>query len=149
VDELAHPPVTLMSDQLIEQLVAADIAIVSTLAVMNSPNGAVSNLRRFSEAGGRIALGNDAGYLEGVLVGMPMNEIHALSEAGFDPMQIVAMATREAANVCGLDDRLGTLEAGKQADLLVIRGNPLADLNALSHPLLVIRKGIIIAEEES
>jgi imidazolonepropionase-like amidohydrolase len=53
-------------------------------------------------------------------------------------------ATRNAAHVCGLDAELGTLEAGKTADVLVVNGDPLRDLNALLNVRLVIHRGVVI-----
>jgi imidazolonepropionase-like amidohydrolase len=101
-------------------------------------------LRRFVEAGGKVALGNDAGFLQGVIIGMPMNEIEQLHDAGLTPMQIIVAATRNAAEVCRVGETLGTLEVGKQADVLVVKGDPLQDLAVLRDVQLVIHKGTII-----
>jgi imidazolonepropionase-like amidohydrolase len=67
-----------------------------------------------------------------------------MAEAGMTPMQIIVAATRNAATVCGLARELGTLEAGKLADVLVVEGDPLGDLHALTEPRLVLRDGVII-----
>ncbi|MFC2078949.1 amidohydrolase family protein [Candidatus Bipolaricaulota bacterium] len=146
VDDLAHPSGTTLSNTLIEQLVAADIAMVSTLAVFGASPIPSNNLWRFAEAGGTIALGNDAGYLTGVRVGAPIEEIRALYSAGFSPMQIITFATINAAEVCRLSDRIGSLELGKQADVLVVEGDPLADVETLASTLLVIHRGSVIVD---
>jgi imidazolonepropionase-like amidohydrolase len=70
-----------------------------------------------------------------------------MRQAGMSPAAIIEAATRNAARVCGLGDRLGTVEAGKVADLLVVRGDPLADLDALTDVRLVMRSGVIIRDE--
>jgi len=101
------------------------------------------NARRSSAAGGTLALGNDAGYLYGLIVGMPMNEIRALEAVGFTPMEIITSATVNAAAVCRLSD---LLEEGKQADVLVVDGDPLMDLEVLTAPLLVIHRGTVIVD---
>jgi imidazolonepropionase-like amidohydrolase len=75
---------------------------------------------------------------------MPMPEILWMAEAGMTPLQIIVAATRNAAHVCSLDAELGTLEAGKTADVLVVNGDPLRDLNALLNVRLVIHRGVVI-----
>jgi len=61
-------------------------------------------------------------------------------------MQIIVAATKKAAHVCNLGDMIGTLEKGKIADALIVKGNPLEDLEALLGPRLVIYNGEIIRE---
>ena len=60
------------------------------------------------------------------------------------PMQIIVAATRNAAHVCGLASELGTLQPGKLADVLVVDGDALADLHALTQTRLVLRDGVVI-----
>ena len=67
-------------------------------------------------------------------------------DAGVD--DIVA-ATRNAAHVCGLEKALGTLEAGKFADILVVSRDPLQDLVALTQVQMVIHNGVVILPEDS
>ena len=55
-------------------------------------------------------------------------------------------ATQNAAHVCNLGDEIGTLEPGKIADILVVAGDPLHDLQALTDVRLVIHNGVIIRE---
>lgn len=57
------------------------------------------------------------------------------------PMQIIVAATRNGARSCDMVSELGTLEAGKLADILVVDGNFLSDLHALSKARLVLREG--------
>jgi imidazolonepropionase-like amidohydrolase len=59
-------------------------------------------------------------------------------------MQIVTASTLAAAQVCRLNDRLGTVESDKQADILVLTGNPLENLRELLNVAWVIRGGKII-----
>lgn len=66
-------------------------------------------------------------------LGMPMVEISSMMKAGMTPMQIIVAATKNASHVCNLDKEIGTLEVGKLADVLVVNGNPLEDLNALNN----------------
>ncbi len=62
-------------------------------------------------------------------------------------MQIVVAATQNAAHVCNLGQELGTLEAGKAADILVLKRDPLQDLKALTEVRLVMHNGIVIRQE--
>jgi imidazolonepropionase-like amidohydrolase len=62
-------------------------------------------------------------------------------------MGVLVACTRNAAQVSHVDSILGTLEAGKSADVLVVKGDPLADLNALSRVRLVIHDGVNIRAE--
>ena len=72
---------------------------------------------------------------------MPIHEIQWMREAGMTPMQIIVAATRNGARSCDMVSELGTLEAGKLADILVVDGNPLSDIHALSKARLVLREG--------
>lgn len=148
VDDLAHVPVDPMSNDLISRLVDRGVSVVSTLAALPElASVAGGNLLRFARAGGVVAFGNDGGFLPGLTVGMPIEEVRALSGAGFSPMEILVAATRSAAQVCGLGDVVGTLEAGKQADILVVDGNPLDDLEVLTSELVVLHRGVLITDQ--
>jgi imidazolonepropionase-like amidohydrolase len=154
VDDIAHTPYDYLSDEAIAQMVAKGISMNTTFSVLKSygaPLGTpVNNLRRFAEAGGVVVLGNDyAGGrdLSAFELGMPMFEIEKMSEAGMTPMQIIMASTYYAAEACNQLDEIGTLEPGKFADVLVVRGDPLADIHALTDVQLVIHLGVVIRRE--
>jgi imidazolonepropionase-like amidohydrolase len=96
----------------------------------------------FRDRGGVIALGNDYGY-PGVNQHMPLREMELLLAAGLTSMEVIEAGTKHAAQVCGHGDDLGTLEPGKLADLIVIEGNPLADIQAMNRIMIVIKGGAI------
>ena len=105
---------------------------------------AMANLGRALQAGVRIAMGSDAGnagMLHGATV---LRELQLMNEAGMTPMQVIVAATRNAAEVTGQGENLGTLEAGKLADIIVVNGDPLVDLSALGNVELVVKNGKII-----
>ena len=114
---------------------------------MEALRGGGDNLRRFAALGGCIALGNDGGFLAGLEVGMPLEEMRAMLAAGMPPMQVIVAATRDAARVCRAESDLGTLEPGKVADLIVVQGDPLDSLEVLASPRLVVHRGTIIRDE--
>ena len=97
--------------------------------------------------GGQVALGTDfEGYYTPFQLGMPTKEIAWMSEAGKPPMHIIIAATKNAARVSNVEHDLGTLEAGKIADVLIVKRNPLQNLQALSDVLYVIHNGEVIRE---
>jgi imidazolonepropionase-like amidohydrolase len=62
---------------------------------------------------------------------MPLPELQRMVEFGMTPMQVIVAATSHAAQVCNLGDRLGTLEVGKQGDVIVVRDSPLEEIEAM------------------
>lgn len=150
VDDIAHMVVTYLPDDLIEKMVENEVYWVPTLELWKGVdyelgNTAVENLRRFCNAGGKVALGTDyGGYTISFDLGMPIREIEWMKEAGMTEMQIIVAGTRNAAHVCNLESELGTLEVGKIADVLVVGGNPLEDIHALTNCLVVIHNGEVI-----
>jgi imidazolonepropionase-like amidohydrolase len=68
-------------------------------------------------------------------------EVRMLIEAGLPPMDAILATTRSAARVVYLQDEIGTVEAGKIADLILLDGNPLDDAFALDRVTHVIHKG--------
>ena len=100
-------------------------------------------VRFFHDSGGIIAVGNDYGN-PGVQPGMPLREMDLLRTAGLSPLEVIEAATKHAAYVCGQSDELGTLERGKLADLIVVDGNPLDDLNAMDSVLYIVKDGELV-----
>ncbi len=148
VDDLAHMVVDELPDELIKQIIAANIYWTPTLELWNGVGWGAQpgkNLGRFVAAGGKVALGTDyAGYTIPFDLGMPVHEIEYMRAAGMTPRQIIIAATKNAAHVCNRGRELGTLEAGKVADVLVVDGNPLEDLHALAQIRLVLHEGNIV-----
>jgi imidazolonepropionase-like amidohydrolase len=77
---------------------------------------------------------------------MPMREIQLMQEAGVTPMQILIAGTKHAAHVCNLENELGTIEPGKIADMIIVNGNPLDDLESLLDVDMVIHNGDVIRD---
>ncbi len=93
--------------------------------------------------GVKVVAGTDAGGH-----GHPANagELECLVKSGMSPMQALQGATGWAAECCGREADLGTVEPGKLADLVVVAGDPLADIAVLRDPgriALVIKDGAI------
>ncbi len=155
VDDIAHMAATYVPDEVIDQIVQLDIYWIPTLELWylvgyGYVNVAIDNLRRFVAAGGKVALGTDYdGYNAQFDLGMPVCEIGFMLDAGMTPMQIIVAGTKNAAHVCNLESELGIIEAGKIADIFVVNGNPLEDIEgALTDVRLVVHNGIIIYEKD-
>jgi len=99
------------------------------------------NLLRFARAGGTLALGDDYGGAREMTIGMPADEIGHWIAAGLTPMQVIVAATSGAARVLELEDELGRIAPGLAADMLVVEGDPLVEIDALVRPVLVLHNG--------
>lgn len=95
-------------------------------------------LRQAAAAGIRIAFGTDAGVS---LHGRNADEFELLVEFGLTPAQALRAATLDAAELLGLEKDIGSLEAGKRADLVAVSGDPLADVRVLKNVAWVIKDG--------
>lgn len=150
VDDIAHMVTDPLPDELVKSMVSSGTYWTPTLELWKKVGQGMDlytlkNLEKFVKAGGKVALGTDfEGYSTPFQLGMPTIEVELMSQAGMTPMQIIVSATKNAAYVCGMGDSLGTLEPNKIADILVVQGNPLQDLQALARPLWVIHNGVII-----
>jgi imidazolonepropionase-like amidohydrolase len=99
----------------------------------------VAELRR---AGTVLVAGTDAGIGPGKRHGLvPYAVADLVDECGMSPPEALAAATGLAARACGLDDRIGRLAPGLQADLLVVDGDALTDVTALQRVRLVLARG--------
>jgi len=95
---------------------------------------------RAHKAGVKIAVGIDlGGYMTDP--GVYVREMAVLVEAGFTPMEAIQAGTRVGAELLRWDDRLGTVEKGKLADLVAVPGNPLDDMKALEKVSFVMVGG--------
>ena len=63
---------------------------------------------------------------------------------GMSPAAALRSATAVAAQLLGVDDRLGTLAAGKTADVVAVPGNPLDDIRATEHVSFVMKDGVVV-----
>ena len=91
-----------------------------------------------SKLGVPLAVGTDAGA-PGVAAGESfLKELQLLAGAGLSPLQVLRSATYEGAKVLGEQKELGLIKPGRKACLMVVKGNPLYNLDCLANPLLVL-----------
>ncbi len=101
------------------------------------------NILKAHQAGVIVATGTDAGGPVGFNFqgyNLPW-EVKLFVQAGMTPMDALVAATRNGAKVIGVEDQLGTVEAGKLADLLVLTANPLEDIDNIRQIETIIYKG--------
>ena len=99
--------------------------------------------RAFHEAGGLLLAGPDPTGYGGVLPGFGnQRELELLVEAGFSPVEAIKIATRNGAEYLGQLDRIGTLEVGKQADMVLIHGDPSTNISDIRRVETVFKAGL-------
>jgi len=99
--------------------------------------------REFAKKGGLLLAGPDPTGYGGVVAGFgDQREVELLVEAGFTPVEAIKIATYNGALYLGESDRIGTLAAGKQADMVLIKGNPAKDIADIEKVETVFKAGI-------
>ncbi len=101
-------------------------------------------LQKAVPAGVKIAFGTDAGVS---MHGRNADEFELMVKYGMTPMQAIAAATVNAADLLGVADQVGTLEPGKQADLIAVEGDPLSDVTVLKRVAFVMKGGAVVKSE--
>ncbi len=97
----------------------------------------------FAQAGGLLLAGLDPTGMGGVIAGFgDQREVELLVEAGFTPIEAIHIATANGAQYLGELDRIGTIAAGKQADLVVIKGDPSKQIEDIENVETVFKDGI-------
>ena len=98
-------------------------------------------LSKAIEAGVKIGVGSDN---VGFPAGFACREFEELVKLGMSPMQAIEAGTRVNAELLGKENDLGTIEAGKYADIIATRINPLEDIKALQEVVFVMKGGVIV-----
>lgn len=88
-------------------------------------------LYEFEKRGGVIGTGDDAGFIYQMYGFGLIRELELHQEAGFHPLKVIQHATSNGAKILGKEDSIGRIRVGYKADLIVVNGNPLADLKVL------------------
>ncbi|HSR69405.1 MAG TPA: amidohydrolase family protein [Acidobacteriota bacterium] len=88
-------------------------------------------INEYKNRGGLVTTGSDSGFIFKLYGFGYVRELELLREAGFHPLEVIRSATLYGAMALGVDDQVGSVEAGKLADLVVVEENPLANLKVL------------------
>jgi hypothetical protein len=99
--------------------------------------------RAFVQAGGLLIAGLDPTGNGGIVAGFgDLREIELLVEAGFTPVEAVKIATLNGAKFLAEDSRIGSIAVGKQADLMIVKGNPAANIADIENVEIVFKDGV-------
>jgi len=99
--------------------------------------------RSFVAAGGLLLAGLDPTGNGGVVAGFgDLREVELLVEAGFTPVEAIKIATLNGAKFLGEDSRIGSIGVGKQADLMIVKGNPAAKITDIENVEIVFKDGV-------
>ncbi|WP_156289586.1 metal-dependent hydrolase family protein [Oceanobacillus salinisoli] len=118
----------------------APVAVLETAKETGMPDTAVEKTKEVIEqhqtsiakaykAGVKIAMGTDAGVMKH---GTNLRELGLMADIGMTPMETIVASTKTAAECLGWENQVGTLEAGKLADIVIVKGNPLEDIYSLA-----------------
>ncbi len=88
-------------------------------------------VNEYKNRGGRVTCGSDCGFIYKLYGFDYIREIEMLVEAGFHPLEALRAATLAGAEALGMDQEIGSIEAGKLADLVIVPANPLDNLKVL------------------
>jgi hypothetical protein len=99
--------------------------------------------RAFVEAGGLLIAGLDPTGNGGVVAGFgDLREVELLVEAGFTPLEAIKIASLNGARFLGEDAHIGSIAVGKQADLMVVKGNPAVRISEIEKVEIVFKDGV-------
>jgi imidazolonepropionase-like amidohydrolase len=165
VDILVHTsidsPTLQWKDQLIGEMIARRVSLVPTLKLWefeldraDVPKevreklvaGASRQLKQFSGAGGQVLFGTDVGYMTDF---DPSDEYFLMAQAGLTPMQILASLTTAPATRWNVSARHGRVQAGFEADLVALDGDPATDVRNFASVKCTIRSGREIFSREA
>lgn len=107
---------------------------------------AVKNIRQTADLGAELIFGTDAGVIRASFDADATDALSFYEHAGFSRSTILDMATTDAAAALGIDGRVGQLAPGYAADLLVVAGDPVEDLDAIRRRELVLASGRAVRE---
>jgi len=105
--------------------------------------------RQFIEGGAYIGVGTDAASPLNMHTEAMWREMSALVESGMSTMEVITAATKTNASILGLDAKIGTIEPGKFADIIIVDGNPLRNIEVLDYIDTVIKDGVVWYSERA
>jgi len=101
----------------------------------------LANLAMAYKMGVKIAFGTDSGDL--TPAGNNGREFALMVQSGMTPMDAIRAATVNAADLIGASDQIGSVQAGRFADLVATSGDPLQDISVLEHVDFVMKGGVV------
>ncbi|MGV9350297.1 amidohydrolase family protein [Streptomyces spiralis] len=136
----------LTDHSLIDLMLEHGITYTPTLWIDDAHPDARGNLKKVAQAGVHIALGSDTFSGRGLFGANTLEEAELMVAAGMTPTQVLTAGTSGAARQCLRPD-LGTVAPGKRADLLVLKGDPTADISNIRDVSIVILNGALAVDK--
>ncbi len=106
------------------------------------------NLERIRAAGGTVSVGTDSYGCYLNLPGFYWKELELMTNAGFSTGEALKAATHVNAKILGVEKNIGSIAAGKYADFVLVKGDPLADLGNLRNVRMVVKGGVAYRDAE-
>lgn len=165
IDSIEHG--TYMDKEAIDLILERDIYLVPTLVVQKqnkklAESGSLpdymsddairivdihrKNMKKAYKAGVNMAMGTDCGVIEH---GINLQELSLLCEVGMKPMEAIMSGTKVAAQLLGWQDKIGTIEPGKLADIVICKKDPIKNINTLGNPdniTVVMKNGELLKD---
>jgi imidazolonepropionase-like amidohydrolase len=101
-----------------------------------------SCVKIFHEEGVILTVGTDSGAMATLPGSSVTRELELFVRAGLSPIEALKSATEHPARLLGLGDKIGRIQVGYEADLILVNGNPLVDIGVVEHPVGVMRRGV-------
>ena len=105
------------------------------------------NLKKLSDAGVLIATGTDAGNIGTLHASSYLAELYAMKKSGMNNWQLLESSTINGAKILGKENEFGSIEVGKNANMILLNANPVAQLENITNIDLVINKGVVFKPE--
>lgn len=102
------------------------------------------NLKKLADAGVTLATGTDAGNIGTLHASSYFSELRAMQAAGLSNWQVITASTLNGAMAAGREQEFGSIAPGKSADLLILKGNPVSDLQNLQQIRYVVNRGKVM-----
>ncbi|MDR0490499.1 MAG: amidohydrolase family protein [Oscillospiraceae bacterium] len=146
-----------ISDALLEKLRSANICVIPTMSSIKAHDGMLDGAARvypylqkavksMADAGVNLGVGCDSG-IPFVPIGECVHiEMELLVSAGLTPTEVISIATNGNSKLFGLDGAIGTIEAGKLADIVILTADPLSDIRNTRQIGLVMKEGRIVVD---
>lgn len=108
-----------------------------------------AHLKKWIEAGVVTGIGTDSGTPMNFHTEAMWREMKVFVDLGMSPQSVISAATRINARILGKEEQLGTIEEGKLADILVVKGNPIFSMTNLDRVVLVVKDGKVYRPEQT